>query len=222
MTEEAKIEKKELTVHLPGCELKLQVAADIEALITDVNDEDKVPCWADVWPAAYGLARFIWDNIAFKPGESVLELGAGMGLPGIVCALKNAGVTLSDFNPLALEMAGENARQNGLSIKLLQEDWRTFASRDKYDYILASDILYDPKLNPYLGDIFLHNLKPAGKILIAHPERKATYDFLEAWYDPGLFTQKRHICEVELDDSLLTHYKIVIHFLQSSASRLLY
>ena len=28
----------------------------IQVLITDINDEDKVLCWADVWPAAYGLA----------------------------------------------------------------------------------------------------------------------------------------------------------------------
>ncbi len=209
------IEKKELTVHLPGRELKLHVAADIEALITDNNDEEKVPCWADIWPAAYGLAYFIWENMEFMPGESVLELGAGMGLPGMVCALKRADLTLSDFNPLALEMAGENARQNGLSVKLLQEDWRKFACREKYNYILASDILYDPKLNPFLGEIFLNNLKPAGKIIITHPERKATYDFLETWYDPRLFSQERFIREVELTDSLLPRYKIAIHVIAS-------
>ncbi|RJX29450.1 MAG: methyltransferase domain-containing protein [Dethiobacter sp.] len=215
MQEEDMIEKKELTVLLPGRELKLHVAADIEALITDVNDEDKVPCWADVWPAAYGLAYFIWENIDFRPGESVLELGAGMGLPGIVCGLKRADLTLSDFNPLALEMAGENARQNGLNVTLLEEDWRTFACREKYDYILASDILYHPQLNPFLGEIFINNLKPAGKIIISHPERKATYDFLEAWYDHSLFSQEKLIREVELTDALLPRYNIVIHVFKS-------
>lgn len=215
MQEGERIEKKKLTVHLPGRELNLHVAADIEALITDINDEDKVPCWADVWPAAHGLACFIWESMDFMPGESVLELGAGMGLPGIVCGLKGAELTLSDFNPLALEMAGENARQNGISVKLLQEDWRNFAGREKYDYILASDILYDPKLNSFLGDIFLNNLKPSGKIIISHPERKATYDFLETWYDHSLFLQERFVREVELTDSLLPRYMIVIHVLTS-------
>lgn len=209
------IDKKELSVDLPGFKLKLYVAADIEALITDVNDEDQVPCWADVWPAAYGMAYFIWEEIAFMPGESVLELGAGMGLPGIVCALKGADLTLSDFNPLALKMASENARLNGLSVKILQEDWRTFACREKYDYILASDILYDPKLNPFLGEIFLNNLKPEGKIIISHPERKATFDFLETWFNPGLFFQEICTREVELADALLPRYKILIHFLKS-------
>lgn len=210
------IQKKELVISLPGRELKLHVAADIEALITDVNDEDKVPCWADVWPAAYGLARFIWDTLDFTPVEKVLELGAGMGLPGIVCGLKGAKLTLSDFNPTALAMAGDNARENGLDVELLQEDWRMFTCEDKFDYILASDIMYDPKLNPYLGEIFSNNLKPGGNILISHPGRKATYEFLEEWVKYKIFQEKKFFWEVELEDSLLPRYNIVIHLLRSS------
>ncbi len=215
MGENEYIEKKELVISLPGRELKLYVAADIEALITDVNDEDKVPCWADVWPAAYGLAHFIWETIDFSPGERVLELGAGMGLPGIVCGLKGAKLTLSDFNPTALRMAGDNARINGLDADLLQEDWRKFACQDKFDCILASDILYDPKLNPYLGKIFSNNLKPGGKILISHPGRKATYEFLDKWLDNNLFQEKKHLREIELQDALLPRYNIVIHLISA-------
>ena len=210
-----RIEKKKLIVSLPGRELELSIAADFEALITDVSDGDKVPCWADLWPAAYGLAYFIWDSVEFAPGESVMELGAGMGLPGIVCGLKGAELTLSDFNPLALGMAYENARKNGISARLLQEDWRSFTGREKYDYILASDILYDPKLNPFLGEIFRNNLKSNGKVIISHPEREATYDFLERWYDEKFFSREKFIRVVELKDSLLKRYLIVIHVLTS-------
>jgi len=208
---------KELIVSLPGRELIFHIAADIEALITDVNDEDKVPCWADLWPASYGMAYYIWDNVDFSPGEKVLELGAGMGLPGIVSALKGANLTLSDFNPTALEMAGENARLNGVEAVLLQEDWRVFSSKEKFDYILASDICYDPKLNYFLGKIFLNNLKPGGKVIISHHDRKATKMFINEWFEQNRvnFQQESYLRKVVLADSLLPCYDIVIDILRS-------
>ena len=83
-----KIKKKKLTVNLPGRELTLYVAADIEALITDVSDEDKVPCWADVWPAAYGLAYFIWESVDFTPGKRSWNWGPAWVCRGLSVVLK--------------------------------------------------------------------------------------------------------------------------------------
>lgn len=202
---------KELVVTLPGKELKLFVTADFEGLITDLTDEDKVPCWAEVWPAAYGLARHLWEQTRFSPGEEVLELGAGMGLPGIVSGLKGARVTLSDFNRQALEMSRVNARANGVEAHFLEADWRSFAPGKKYDCMLASDILYDPKLNPYLGDIFQRNLKPGGRIFVSHPQRPATDLFLKDWYNPALFEEEVFWEVVELQNSLLPRYHIAVH-----------
>ena len=219
MPEKELIKKKELIYHLPGQKLRLYVVENIEALITDVSDPDQVPCWADIWPAAYGLACFLWEEVHFLPGERVLELGAGLGLPGIVCGLKGARAVLSDFNPLALAMARENACRNGVSVELLQEDWRTFACREQFDYLLAADILYDPKLNPFLGEIFCHNLKPGGRVIISHPERRVTDDFLEKWHDPQLFTQHKTFREVELEGTLLPRYNITIHVFRSLPER---
>ncbi|NMB35975.1 MAG: methyltransferase domain-containing protein [Firmicutes bacterium] len=214
MPQKELIKKKEISYDLPGRELKLCVVENIEALITDVNDPDKVPCWADIWPAAYGLARYLWEEVHFPPGARVLELGTGLGLPGIVCSLKGAQAVLSDFNPLALELAHENARRNGADVELLLEDWRTFACREKFDYLLAADILYEPRLNPFLGEIFCRNLKPGGKLFVSHPERRVTADFLEEWYNPRFFTQQKILREVELEGTLLPCYDIAIHILK--------
>ena len=200
----------ELIVSLPGKEIKLFITADFEALITDPEDAEKVPCWAAVWPAAYGLAHHIWEHVSFRPEDKVLELGAGMGLPGIVCGLKGARLTLSDFNPQALEMARYNARANGVEPQLLLADWRYFPDKKYFDIILASDILYDPKLNPSLGPIFQKNIRPGGRIFIAHPQREATYEFIRDWYDPSLFKQQVHWATVELEEALLPRYEIAI------------
>lgn len=207
--------EKEIVVNLPGRELRLAVVENIEALITDVNDPDKVPCWADIWPAAYGMADYIWEKVHFSPGESVLELGAGMGLPGVVCGVKGARTVLSDFNPLALKMAGENAGRNGVFAELLLEDWRTFSCREQFDYILAADILYDPLLNPFLGQIFHNNLKPGGTIIVSHPERRATEEFLQGWYEQSLFAHTRIFRVVELEGTLLPSYRIALDLCRS-------
>lgn len=209
------VKKKEVIVDLPGGrQVFFRIAENIEALITDLSDEDKVPCWADIWPAAHGLAHFLWEEEAIGPGKRIMELGAGMGLPGIVCALKGAEVTLSDFNPTALEMASDNALQNGIAVRLLQEDWRSFRCRERFDFILASDILYDPKLNPFLGQIFSQNLRPDGTVLVAHPHRKATREFIEDCAVYGLREAGRALREVELTGTLLPRYEIVVNALR--------
>ena len=210
------IRKKQVPVYLEGEELNFYVVENIEDLITDLSDEDKVPCWADIWPASYGVAAFIWENMNFRENETLMELGAGIGLPGIVAALKGARVTLSDFNSQALVLAAENARMNNVEVSIKQEDWRNFKTRNKYDYLLASDVLYDPKLNPFLGEIFVNNISPGGKVIISHPERKATYEFLESWEKRKLFTEDVYVREVELEGFLLPSYTIVIHILSFS------
>ncbi len=209
------VKKKKMIVDLPGGrQVVFEIAENIEDLITDLSDEDKVPCWADIWPAAHGLAHYLWEEEAIGPGKRIMELGAGMGLPGIVCALKGAEVTLSDFNPTALEMAAENARQNGIKVRLLQEDWRSFRCREQFDFILASDILYDPKLNPFLGQVFSQSIHSGGTVLVAHPHRKATREFIEDCAVYGLREVKRELREIELTGTLLPRYKIVINALQ--------
>jgi len=209
------VKKKEMHIKLPGKDVTIQVVENIEALITDLSDEDKVPCWADIWPASLGMAKFIWEHLLLTEDDNVIELGAGMGLPGIVCGLKGARVTLSDFNPLALEIAGENARLNSLQAGLLLEDWRTFSSGEKYDWLLASDVMYDPKLNPYLGEIFSNNIAPGGRILVSHPWRKATYEFLQSWREKKYYNEEVFVQEVEMEDTLLPRYRIFIHLLRA-------
>ncbi|MHB1044253.1 MAG: class I SAM-dependent methyltransferase [Eubacteriales bacterium] len=207
------METFETVFSLPGRELRLALVKDVEALITDPEDEDKVPCWAEIWPAARGLAAFIWENCSFN-GESVLELGAGLGLPGVVCGLKGARVTFSDFNPLALGISGENARMNGLSgYDCMLGDWRYFPSGRKFDWIVGSDIFYDPKLNVHLARVIGNCLAPEGRLLTAHPGRKASFDFIRQLLDEGFKALKKTTLPVVIEDPLFPYYEIDIEVL---------
>ncbi|KAG2451210.1 hypothetical protein HYH02_003817 [Chlamydomonas schloesseri] len=72
----------------------------------------------ELWPAATTLALFLTNpegRRILKAAARVVELGAGLGLPGIVAAALGAPrVTLTDL-PQALPLAAANARLNGVA-----------------------------------------------------------------------------------------------------------
>ena len=65
-----------------------------------------------MWPAAAILARWLCQNPHVLGGRRVLEVGAGLGLSGIVAAHMAAEVTLSDFNPVVLRALEANVALN--------------------------------------------------------------------------------------------------------------
>jgi len=153
----------ETTVMFPGKTFKINVVEDVDYLLDLVETDDDVPFWAVLWPAALGMAEYFWENTSF--GEKrILELGAGLGLVGIVAAAKGAEVVQTDFIPEALQLAEENAKINHITkIERVLADWRKFPLDERFDLIIGSDILYEPTLHPFLKEIFLTNLKPGGQ-----------------------------------------------------------
>ena len=206
------MEKKDEIIILNGHSLTVRVVRDIEAIITDPDDEDKVPLWADIWPAARGMAQYIWEYMDFNDTQ-VLELGAGVGLAGVVAALRGAKLTVTDYNEQALDLTQENLVLNGIedAISFLG-DWRSFALEKQFDWIIGSDVLYDPKLNIHIRDIIKNNLLPEGKLLFSHPGRKPTYEFIDYLVSIG-FQENRLQIPVEIDDPFFPYYNISVHLL---------
>jgi predicted nicotinamide N-methyase len=163
---------------LVGRNILLDVVDDVEGLITDLSNADLVPCWAEIWPSARTLARYIWEHLTLEC-RSVMEIGSGLGLPGTVCSIKGAHVTFSDYNRDATSLSVSNAAINGIKTDGHVGDWRQFDMNTKFDWIIGSDIFYDPKLNPYVLEIFRNNLKPGGQLLLSHQRRQPTYEFVE-------------------------------------------
>ncbi|PWA03438.1 hypothetical protein BB558_000388 [Smittium angustum] len=87
--------------------------------------------------------------------KSVLELGSGTGLLGIICSLIGATeVLLTDTHRDVLALLNHNAKINSanaknVSVRML--DWSQHSLvddlRGKYDVILGSDLVYDPDTN---------------------------------------------------------------------------
>lgn len=170
---------KESVVAFKDREIRINTIDNIDYLLSMVKSDDDVPFWAVLWPAAIGLAEYFWDTVDFD-GETLLELGAGLGLSGIAAALKNARVVQSDFIPEALQLAEENGRKNRIhDIDYILADWRRFEITDRFKWIIGSDILYEPNLHPYLKNIFAQNLAEGGTIVLADPGREDAGKFIK-------------------------------------------
>lgn len=67
-----------------------------------------------MWPAAVILSRYLCRNPDVIRGRRVLEVGAGLGLCGLVAAHFATAVTLSDFNPVVLRALEGNVALNSM------------------------------------------------------------------------------------------------------------
>jgi len=121
-------------------ELDLLRPESPEALIDEeaFADEEFLPYWAELWPAATALAAAL-PEVA---GLRVIELGAGLGVPSLVAAARGARATATDWSQDAVELLRENAARNGLRLDVERWDWRE-PRADRFDIALASDVLYE-------------------------------------------------------------------------------
>ena len=147
---------------------------------------DHIPYGVALWPAAIALAYELAARGEELKGKTVLELGAGTGLPGIVAASLGAKVVQTDRQELAMTVCKRNGEQNnirGLEHRLV--DWENWQDTSRYDWILGSDILYGEPMHPHLKHIFETNLAPGGRILIADPFRGTSLKLMEALQEAG-------------------------------------
>ena len=129
-----------------------------------------------LWPAAVALALEISHRAHEFRGRRVLELGAGVGLPGIVAAAHGGRVVQTDRDLDALALCRRNADRNGIALTQQVADWETWEADAECDWLIGSDILYRTSLHGHLRRILE---RTRGRILIADPLRPASLRLLE-------------------------------------------
>ena len=148
--------------------------------------DEYLPYWADLWPAARMLAKVLLRE-SWKPGTEALEVGCGLGLPGVVALSAGLRVTFSDYDRTALRFAADNARLNGFSdFKTLVLDWRAPPSDLKVPVVLASDIAYEQRHVEPLVNVIAAVLAPGGVCLLTDHDRLPAQAFREALAGAGL------------------------------------
>lgn len=138
-----------------------------------------------LWPASIALALEIGERAAEFRGRAVLELGAGVGLPGIAAATLGARVVQTDRDEDALTLCRENAERNGVAIDVRNADWSSWSQATRYDWLVASDILYRTTLHSRLVSIFAEAARAGTRVLVADPMRPASLRLLEGMERDG-------------------------------------
>jgi len=158
---------------------------DVEALLRE-EEVSEPPYWAHLWPAARALARVVAAAAPRIRGRRVVELGCGLGLPGLAAARCGARVVLSDRNLEALAFAKRNLERNRLAGAVLAMDWRHDAVRSQFDVCLAADVTYEPASHQGLLDFARAHLAADGELWIAESvraEERALPDLMAAAFE---------------------------------------
>lgn len=163
----------------------------VEAVRDAFQRDEYMPYWTDIWPASRMLARAILHE-PWTPGTVALEIGCGLGLPGIVALAKGLKVTFSDYDACALRFAADNARLNGYQdFQTLQFDWRNPPEGMQVPILLAADLVYELRSVVPLVACIKRLLAPGGLCLLTDMDRIPCHAFRETLTAEGLpFTTK--------------------------------
>jgi predicted nicotinamide N-methyase len=144
---------------------------DHPAIHSAFASDEYLPYWADLWPASRMLAKVVLAE-RWQPGLRVLELGCGLGLPGIAALARGLHVTFSDYDAMAVRFAGRNARLNGFTqFAERRFDWRSPPDDLQCDVLLASDLTYEVRNIEPLVALLRRALVPGGLCLWTDQDR---------------------------------------------------
>jgi predicted nicotinamide N-methyase len=148
--------------------------------------DEYMPYWADLWPAARMLAKAIMREPWPGPLEA-LEIGCGLGLPGIAALARGLRVAFSDYDATALRFAADNARLNGYhDFDTLQMDWRFPPEGRKWPVILAADLIYEMRNVEPIVKLIKHLLAPDGLCLVTDQDRVPSHVLRDTLAAEGL------------------------------------
>ena len=152
------------------------------AALLGAEDPPEPPYWAHLWSGARVLA----DVVPPRAG-TVLEIGCGLGLPGLVAAHRGARVTFLDRVPAALAFVRASATANAVvDARFIVADAAGAALRARFDVVLVAELLYDRTLFGSLASALARWIAPGGRALLSDAGRTDTRAFYPALEAAGL------------------------------------
>jgi hypothetical protein len=155
------------------------VPLSLEPFIDPTDLFHQFPLWTKIWEASLLLAH----RVAAMPPEADrtwLELGAGLGVVGVVAAAFEHRITITEYDTQALDFIRANLTINGARPEIARRlDWMAPDLTERFDRILGSELIYNERHFPALKHLFQSLLKPGGEILLAGEVRQTSRGFLD-------------------------------------------
>ena len=188
--------------------LQLLKITDLEQILEGkdpLKDVSTFPFWIRLWEAAIVLSEFV-AGLPCEKGASLLELGAGLGAPGLTAAAAGFEVTLSDYEEMILVFERINAAASHLdTVRFAMLDWLNPPAMEQYDVIIGAEILFREEFFQPLLNVLRRALKPNGVIYLAHDvKRRSLEPFLKlAEKEYRISASQRKLKSLEEDKIIL-------------------
>lgn len=194
----------ELSLYVPDPEW---IKSTYEKLLAN-NGNTNFPYWAKIWASSRALATFLQNESKWIVGKSVLEIGAGIGLPTFNIAQQAATIIVSDYEPEAVALLEKNIQYLGLTnVKAMCIDWNQYPEDIYAETVLLSDINYAPDQFEVLLQLIHQLLDNRTTIIIATPRRISATLFAEKLQP---FIKHTSLQKVEEDVSRFIEIQILI------------
>ncbi|EFJ30953.1 hypothetical protein SELMODRAFT_88462 [Selaginella moellendorffii] len=122
-----------------------------DSLAVSISEVMKEDYGLYVWPCGICLGEYVWQQRHRFAGSTVIELGAGTGLPGIVAAKVGARVILTDYKlyPEVFENMRKTCDLNNVECEIQGLTWgewdENLLAMKHPRFVLGADVLYDSK-----------------------------------------------------------------------------
>jgi predicted nicotinamide N-methyase len=156
----------------------------VKAIYTDllaVDPATPFPYWAKVWPSAIALVKVLQKHPSLIRDKTVLELGAGIGLPSLLMANEAKTIQVSDYDSEAVELFRKNIAHLQLhNVQALQMDWNDLPENIDPEVIILSDVNYDPTQFESLTKLIQKFIHQGCTIILSTPQRIIANPFVLA------------------------------------------
>jgi predicted nicotinamide N-methyase len=177
----------------------LWTVTDLERLVDRgalLRGEAEPPYWAHLWSGARVMARYLVDWTSVRDRD-VLEIGCGLGLPGVVAATLGGRVTGVDARAEPLEFVAASAAANAVACATRRDDFLRLDADLRCDVLLAAEVAYDRERFADLAAVFDRHLRADGIGVMTDGYRTDTRPLYGALAARGLAT---HAIDVRVPD----------------------